>query len=598
MSYEVLHSRTFKVNDEGERIQLCNFAARIVKETRYLDGRTVESYLDIEGTQEDQKGYIHPLPRTTVKANDFPGMSWVLGAWGVRAVINPGNLVKDDLRAAIQLHSTPELEEVYKHIGWQTVKGNRVYLHAQGAITAKGNDPNVSVSLPHDLSRYVLPEPPTKKADLVKAINAILDLTTLAPAPIAWTMLAATICPLDGPVDFAVHLTGRTGTFKSEVMSLFQSFFGVEMDARHLPGSWSSTANAIEAQAYLAANAPFVIDDFVPAGTSWQIRAYQVTADKIIRAQGNQAGRARLTDTSNLQATMYPRGIILSTGEDTPEGHSVRARMMILELAPGEIDPKALTHAQGNRPLYSLATAAYIRHLCENPPEALSEDAAAVRDKNLDLGHARTPAMVGRLVTSLLRFLAWCEPFVSKARLAALRKEAIGSIQKAGKQQVTYLEAADPLDIFTAAIRTIFATGLGHVRTTNGGIPKGAEALGWTMMDADGDIPSYKSRGPCVGWISWKSGEMFLDINSGYTIARKVAGNDISLSRNTFIRRMKDGGLLTRTDHARQRNTIRISAENHPRQVLAMPIKRVMDTQELPADKGKTSERPEDQERE
>ena len=46
-------------------------------------------------------------------------------------------------------------------------------------------------------------------------------------------------------------------------------------------------------------------------------------------SSGNQAGRARLTDTSNLQQTFYPRGVIFSTGEDTPEGHSVRARMMI-----------------------------------------------------------------------------------------------------------------------------------------------------------------------------------------------------------------------------------------------------------------------------
>lgn len=596
MPYEVTDHRTYKINDDGERSLLANFAAKIVKETRYLDGRTVDSYLDIIGSQQapDGKGTV-ALPKTTVRSTEFASMGWVLGAWGVRAVISPGNLVKDDLRATIQLTSTPELEEVYKHLGWQTIKGQRVFLHAEGGMREGGNDHAVSVSLPHELQRFVLPDPPKRVKDLQKAVQAVLDLSTIGPPAVAWTLLAAAVCPLHGPVDFAVHLTGRTGTFKSELMSLFQSFYGVDMDARHLPGSWSSTANAIEAQAYLAANVPFVVDDFVPAGTSWQIRSYQTTADKIIRSQGNQAGRARLTDTSSLQATMYPRGIILSTGEDTPDGHSVRARMMILELAPGEIDAKALSHAQAARPLYSQAVAAYVQHLCKKPLEDVATLAAAERDKLLDLGHARTPAMVGRLLVSLGEFLTWCEQFVGKPKVNTLRKEAAASIKKAGGSQLQYLESADPIDIFTSALRTIFATGLGHVRTTNGGIPRGAETLGWTILESSGDIPTYKSRGPCIGWISWKSGEIFLDVNAGYALARKVAGHEISLSRNTFIKRLKDAGMLTRTDQSRQRNTVRISAENHPRQVLAMPIMKVLDTQELPQDKGKTSDKAKDQ---
>jgi hypothetical protein len=36
---------------------------------------------------------------------------------------------------------------------------------------------------------------------------------------------------------------------------------------------------------------------------------------------------------SSLRSVYYPRGLILVTGEDVPKGHSLRARLVVLELA-------------------------------------------------------------------------------------------------------------------------------------------------------------------------------------------------------------------------------------------------------------------------
>jgi hypothetical protein len=41
-------------------------------------------------------------------------------------------------------------------------------------------------------------------------------------------------------------------------------------------------------------------------------------------------------------------GLILSTGEDIPAGQNLRARMIVLELAPGDIDSAVLSLAQRN----------------------------------------------------------------------------------------------------------------------------------------------------------------------------------------------------------------------------------------------------------
>lgn len=575
-SYEENDHGTWKLDDEGQRIQICNFTARIIRETRLIDGVNTETTLTIEGNLKDVK-----LPEVEVPANSFPGMNWVMQAWGVRAVIFPGSSLKDDLRTTIQLRSRPKVTTIYRNIGWQDIEGKRAYLHAGGAITAEGNDPTVTVRLPPELSKYNLETSEDPKA----AFYESLQLTDLGPKGVVWPLWAATMCPLYGPVDFATHLTGRSGTFKSEVISLFQSHYGKGMDARHLPGSWSSTANALECQAYYAANAPFVIDDFVPVGTSWQVRAYQTSADKIIRSQGNQSGRARLSDTANLQTAYYPRGIILSTGEDTPEGHSVRARMLIMEMSPGDVKPCNLSSCQKSRHLFPAMIKALIQDLCRHNHD-ITPEAERIRNENIGTGHTRTPPMLGRLIAAADATLRWGmkKGWISESMYKDLSTEMQESILKAGAAQSTYLESTDPVEIFLAAFRQVLGANQAHVRKRNGGAPRNPSILGWTEESNHHDVPMYKSHGPCIAWIDWEENEVYIDVNSGYNVVRKIAGQELALSKQTLFKRMKDAGLLLRIDEGRQRNSVRITAEGHPRQVLVLNATEVMEMKEIPAD--------------
>ena len=131
-------------------------------------------------------------------------------------------------------------------------------------------------------------------------------------------MLAATYRAVLGEADFAVHLAGETGAFKSEVAALYQQHFGAGMDRLHLPGAWSSTANALEILAFHAKDALLVIDDFAPQGSGADVARYHAAADRIFRAAGNHAGRSRLDSTAKLREPKPPRALILSTGEEIP----------------------------------------------------------------------------------------------------------------------------------------------------------------------------------------------------------------------------------------------------------------------------------------
>src|SRR5262245_14009100 len=121
--YEEENHCTYKINDEGERFLLANFTARIKKETRLVDGINTETVLTISGLcrNSDNPKRPHILPDVEVPATTYASLQWVMNAWGVRAVVQPGQGVKDDLRTAIQINSNPEITTIYRHIGWTRI---------------------------------------------------------------------------------------------------------------------------------------------------------------------------------------------------------------------------------------------------------------------------------------------------------------------------------------------------------------------------------------------------------------------------------------------------------------------------------------------
>jgi len=354
------------------------------------------------------------------------------------------------------------------------------------------------------------------------------------------------------------------------------------MDARHLPGSWSSTANALECQAFYAANAAFAVDDFVPTGTSYQAKQYQASADKLIRAQGNQGGRARLTDVSTLQQTFFPRGVILSTGEDIPQGHSVRARMIIMEASPGDVKLDALTIAQKNRSLYSTLLASLIQELAAHPDD-IENEVMTLRDQNLDIGHSRTPQMVARLIVVIRHFLQWAARKGLTKQPKAITDKLEDAIAEVAMKQGSYLEASDPMEIFLSSLRMVFGIGKGHIRSLNGGIPARADTIGWTDSKGAGEMATWRAHGPCLGWIDWQNDEMLLEHNIGIAAAITASQGELQMTKGTLLKRMKESALLKRTDETRQRTTVRITADGHPQTVIVLRASQVLQIAELPA---------------
>jgi hypothetical protein len=198
-------------------------------------------------------------------------------------------------------------------------------------------------------------------------------------------------------------------------VALEQQHFGRDMNRLNLPAAWSSTANANEVLAFHAKDTLIVIDDFAPQGSAVDVGRYHAAADRIFRAAGNRAGRGRLDSASKLRESKPPRGLIISTGEEIPRGHSIRARLLVLELSRDAIRSDKLTQCQraAAAGLYAEAMGGFVRWIAEHYEEKQAALARRVAELRLDAArnasHARTPEIIANLQAAFELYLEFSE---------------------------------------------------------------------------------------------------------------------------------------------------------------------------------------------
>lgn len=432
---------------------LTNWSGRSVEQTVHDDGAERHLTFAVEGVLADGT----PLPRADVAADQFPWMRWPVEVWGTRAVVLAGASTADHVRVALQLLSgdVPR-RDVFGHTGWRKIADAWLYLHAGGAIGKDGPAAGVEVSLTEALASFALPDPPAGAA-LADAIRASLRmLDGLAPDRIAFAVLAAVCRALLSGADFSRHLAGATGNFKSELAALAQQHYGASMDARHLPGSWSSTGNALEGVAFAAKDALFVVDDFAPSGSVADAQRAHREADRLLRGQGNHAGRRRMRADGTLRPEKPPRGLILSTGEDVPRGQSLRSRLFVIEISPGDVRRDRLTVCQADAAAgrYAQALAGFVRWLApryEDLRGRLRQEAAHLRDRaRTDEQHARTSGIVADLAIGLNYFLDFAteSAAITVAERDDLARRCWAALGQTAATQAEHVGAAEPCGQF------------------------------------------------------------------------------------------------------------------------------------------------------
>jgi hypothetical protein len=487
---------------------------------------------------------------------------------------------------------------VYGHTGWRQIGGEWVYLHARGAITARGLDTGVAVELDGPLSRFAFPSVPTD-TERVDAVRASLGLLKLTPRVMA-VVLGAAYRSVLGPADCSVHLVGHTGQGKSELSALGQQHFGAEMNRLNLPGSWLSTGNALETATNLAKDALVTIDDFKPGGSKADIDRLHAQADRVLRAQGNGSGRGRCRQDGSMRTPRPPRGLILSTGEDIPRGESLQARLITVRIAKGEIKLTDLTPYQREaaRGVYAAAMAAYIAWLAaryEQVRSALDGRRAKFRDRAMSAaaGHARTPGVVADLMVAWQQFLDFA---VDAEAITGTERQAIESdvwkaLLTAAADHEREMASQNPVGRFLRLLASVITAGRGHLCSRDGSEPRNPEAWGWRdeRTGSDATTKSWRPQGRLVGWLS--DDDLYLDPEGSYAEAQRLGedqGERLGVSKQQLQRHMKEKGLLVSHEH--EKTTNRRTLQGRDRSVLHLHISALVS--ETPGEPGEQVECP------
>jgi hypothetical protein len=285
-----------------------------------------------------------------------------------------------------------------------------------------------------------------------------------------------------------------------------------------------------------------LIDDFAPRGNKSDVERYHHKADRVLRGQGNNAGRARMKPDSSLRVTKSARGMTLSTGEDVPKGESLKARLMILELERDTIDEARLKvcQEQGSAGLYCDVMAGFLSWLAPRYESIVSRMPAMVavlRDKAASSRqHRRTPEMVANLMFGLDILLRFCSEhnFLSAEEIRALSSHAWEALGVAAAAQAQEQRADEPAQRFQDLLTAAVDSGEAHLKNARNG------------------NSMRQSSGRCVGWIDGEY--VLLEPDASFAEAQRMAsqqGEALPVTKNTLWKRLREKGLIARYEKGR-----------------------------------------------
>jgi hypothetical protein len=545
---------TNSVNTLEKYVQpLCNFQARIEKELIRDDGIEQTSLLYLSGVLTTGE----KLPYIDILASQFNSLNWVTDKWGSRAVVYSGQGQRDKLREAIQLRGleTRVTETVFSHTGWRKLEGKDwVYLHGNGAINQDGAVLGVQVKLTGSLEQYALPTPYAELEDVKQAIRTQLDFLTVAPDPLSIPLWLAVLRSVIDAARFTVFLVGRTGSRKSGLAGLALQHLAPSANWDALTTQWSSTDNALERVLFEAKDSMVVIDDFNPTGSRQDIQKYHARAERVLRTQGNGGGRSRLRHDATPRPETPPRGLVVSTGEDLPNGHSLRARCLILEIKQGDVDfdqLKALSK-QAREGEFSQALIAFIRWL------ALDLEQYRQRFKNLALEaqgrfastHGRTSMAAGELLATLHLWqdFALEQGHISLSEAQKLETRAFQALNFVSQLQEAHQASSDPVQQFPMQLRALIFSGRAHLISTERGqdLPLEPELWGWQHNDLHG----WQPKGARIGWVKDRN-TVYLEPNATFAALSEFLnhqGLGMAKSQKTLWGELAERGFIVKGD--------------------------------------------------
>ncbi|MDC0541435.1 DNA primase, partial [Paracoccaceae bacterium] len=370
----------------------------------------------------------------------------------------------------------------------------------------------------------------------------------------------------------------------SAIAGCLQAFFGKNFQGSHLPENWSSTGNAIEKKAFLAKDTLFKVDDFVARGTPSEVSRLHRAAERVLRAQGNQSGRDRLTSTTQIRGAYVPRGLILATGEDIPHGHSLQARCAILSIERGATDTGILTDLQASAELgqFSQTMSDFIRWTAEKADEKdiarlLSEAHSECKEQLANNGHTRMRDNLATLLSGLWLLLEFGkeQAILSDQKIQHCKAQAKNAVHKLANLQVIVDKEASEAERFIQLLQSVLVMGRAHVADKFGSMPDHYLALGWKMI-GNGEHQRAEGQGAKIGWVFDDC--IHLDPKAAVSVIKALSssnGNYLGSTERSLAKALREANMLAKCDA--DRNLTKTSVEGRRKYLLCLRLDLVIE---------------------
>jgi hypothetical protein len=171
-----------------------------------------------------------------------------------------------------------------------------------------------------------------------------------------------------------------------------------------------------------------------------------------------------------------PRALVLATGEEVPQGASIRARMLIIEARAGDVNRGRLTASQyaGGEGRLACAMGGFVLWMAGQYEDLQRRFQAGVREvprQTQQSGvHARTPRALAELSMAWKLFLEFAleSGAITLSENAELEHRQERAFEEIGSLQSIYQENGDPARRFLFLLRAALACGRAHVANSQG----------------------------------------------------------------------------------------------------------------------------------
>lgn len=315
----------------------------------------------------------------------------------------------------IQCENAP-CSTLYQHTGYTVIDGERVFLNGGNSVTAEGMTDKYNVVFGGQLSNYRF----TAERHEERYNTLLKLLPSTAPVSLIYAGLGLSfLTPLNALLReigieprFILYFTGKTGTRKTTMATLFLNFFGAFDNGTAPPAGFRDTANAVEKKFALTDSTLVLLDDRIPSTTA-KVRAQMESMEQSVARQiGDRSGRARMNADGSLKPTYRPNCNLIITAEESFSnvGESAIARSISVELKPGDINLEALTEIQQKAIHLNECMGDYIQYVLkewDRLQEELKPMFIELRAKAQNGGHGRLVECVAHLQIGISIMCEW-----------------------------------------------------------------------------------------------------------------------------------------------------------------------------------------------